>query len=129
MQRRVSLRRKSKEDRKVPDDYAALFAMLDRCEWCNRQRALSPHHVAMGFRDKTLYEVRLIAFLCVPCHRDIHREVAECGRALGLAIIYHAARGNNTELLWQVTGRKWPEAGLVDLWIDRICRTRTRFGS
>lgn len=127
MQRRVSLRRKSKKraqlERKVPDDYAALVAMLDRCEWCSRHRPLSPHHVAQGFRDKTLYEIRLITFLCSECHRDVHREVAENGRALGLALIYHASRGLNLDLLWQVTGRNWPERALVGLWIDRVCRS------
>jgi hypothetical protein len=128
MQRRVSLRRKSKKraalDRKVPEDYLALVAMLDRCEWCNRHRPLSPHHVAQGFRDKTLYDIRLITFLCPECHRDIHREVAENGRALGLALIYHASRGNNVWWLYHVTGREWPDKKLVDLWIDRVCRTR-----
>lgn len=127
--KRTPLKRRSakraKLERKVPDDYAALLEMLDRCEWCGRHRPLSPHHVAQGFRDKTLYDIRLIAFLCSECHRDIHREVAENGRALGIAIVYHAGRGMNLYVLWQITGRKWPEVVLVNLWIDRICRPRS----
>lgn len=108
--------------RTEPDEYTALVNSTDRCDWCCRLRKLDPHHVAQGYRDQTLYEIRLIAFLCRLCHDAIHTVAAEDARSLGLAIVYHAGRGNNVRLMWGITGRKWPRESLVEHWIDRIGR-------
>lgn len=113
------------QKRDAKSEFDALVAMTDCCEWCFRHRPLSPHHAAQGFRPQTEFMVRLLCLLCLECHRDVHRECAENGRALSLAIIYHAARGNNIELFWEITKRNWPDKALVELWIKRICRIQS----
>jgi hypothetical protein len=125
MQRRVSLRRKSKltEDSEA---IAALKSMTILCEFCHHQQWSHEHHLCQGNgpRDWSDGDVRLVLLLCLECHNDIH-DASAINRAIGLALVYLAGRGNNTELFWDVMGRKhFPSKVRVENWINRLTGAR-----
>lgn len=95
------------------------------CEYCRRDVATEPHHVASGGnKAANVGDVRLIALLCRDCHDVIEGMRGVDERACGLALLYHAGR-MDLEHYYRVTARRWPDASVVELWIRRLTNPRS----
>jgi hypothetical protein len=99
---------------------ATLRMYVDGCEFCRRDVATEPHHLASGCnKAASVGDVSLLVMLCRPCHDTIEAMRSVDERACGLAIAYHAGR-LNLEHFYRVTGRRYPDWRDVELWVKRI---------
>jgi hypothetical protein len=123
----MTLRRQSpKQSARAERSAAAkrtLLAVSDACNWCGRRSGVDLEHVAGRIGD-LIDDERFLLLLCRSCHQTAEERVLGAdGVALKLALLRFAGRGSVSEY-WSVTGRKYPDAELVEDWSRRLVNPR-----
>ena len=137
MQRRVSLRRKSKKraalDRKADPWREAFVRTVGQCELCNRDLSyeLHCHEISAGTasKRKSLMEPSCILVLCNVTHRhnkpSCHREVQLWPRSKQLALLYLRRPGDfDLAKFHEIVAMRDPDMADIDGWIRVLTNGR-----